>query len=390
MLRQQQGFQSVMPSGKNVFRDQFERVLPASSVANLYPFNYSGKTDPHGFYVGRDKFGSNVLVDFNQRAEDKTNGSILILENSGQGKSYLLKLILCNLRESGMNIICLDPEMEYEDLTNNLQGCFIDLMGGRYIINPLEPKVWDEGDGPEDPDAPETFRISSRLSQHISFLKDFFRSYKDFTDREIDVIEIMLQKLYQSRGLSDQTDFQLLEPEDYLTLSEMYDFIEAEYKGFDEKERQLYTAELLQNILLGLHSMCKGAESKFFNGHTNITDSTFVTFGVKGLLQASKSLKNALLKMDREEIYEMVIREMTETAVRERNEQSPEEQELQEKVARLSKEMQEKIKDLPEDVKKAITDYVEATLLAADHDCLYLYEQRAKDCVVLLKKLGVL
>ena len=35
--------------------------------------------------------------------------------------------------------------------------------------------------------------------------------------------------------------------------------------------------------------------TKFFDGHTNITDSSFVTFGVKGLLQASKSLKNALL-----------------------------------------------------------------------------------------------
>ncbi len=100
--------------------------------------------------------------------------------------------------------------------------------------------------------------------------------------------------------------------------------------------------------------------------------------------------KRSEMKMDREEIYEMVIREMTETAVRERNEQSPEEQELQDKVARLSKEMQEKIKDLPEDVKKAITDYVEATLLAADHDCLYLYAQGAKDCVALLKKLGML
>ncbi len=31
MLRQQQGFQSVMHSGKNVFRNQFERVLPASA-----------------------------------------------------------------------------------------------------------------------------------------------------------------------------------------------------------------------------------------------------------------------------------------------------------------------------------------------------------------------
>ena len=34
--------------------------------------------------------------------------------------------------------------------------------------------------------------------------------------------------------------------------------------------------------------------------------------------------KRSEMKMDREEIYEMVIREMTETAVRARNEQSPE------------------------------------------------------------------
>lgn len=54
---------------------------------------------------------------------------------------------------------------------------------------------------------------------------------------------------------------------------------------------------MLQGILLGLHSICIGAESKFFNGHTNITDSGFITFGVKGLLQASRSLKDALLLM---------------------------------------------------------------------------------------------
>lgn len=295
MLRQQQGFQCVMPSGWNVFRDQFERVLPASSVANLYPFNYSGKTDPHGFYVGRDKFGSNVLVDFNRRADDKTNANILILGNSGQGKSYLLKLILTNLRESGMNICALDPEMEYEDLTHNLGGCFIDLMSGEFIINVLEPKTWDENGSPGDADAPQTFRIGSKLSQHISFLKDFFRTYKDFSDREIDTIEIMLQKLYAKFGISDGSNFDRLTATDYPILSELYALIDEEYKAYDESSRQLYTAELLQNILLGLHSICKGAEAKFFDGHTNITDSSFVTFGVKGLLQASKSLKNALL-----------------------------------------------------------------------------------------------
>ena len=295
MLRQQQGFQCVMPTGWNLFRDQFERVLPASSVANLYPFNYSGKTDPNGFYIGRDKFGSNVLVDFNRRADDKTNANILILGNSGQGKSYLLKLLLTNLRESGMRIVALDPEMEYEDLTNNLGGCFIDLMSGEFLINPLEPKTWDDTGSPEDLDAPQTFRIRSRLSQHISFLKDFFRSYKDFSDREIDVIEIMLQKLYTKWGISDQSPFDRMASTDYPILSDFYTFIEQEYKDFDENKRQLYTAEMLQSILLGLNSMCVGAESKFFNGHTNITDAGFITFGVKGLLQAGRSLKNALL-----------------------------------------------------------------------------------------------
>ena len=194
-----------------------------------------------------------------------------------------------------MHICALDPEMEYEDLTNNLGGCFIDLMGGEFIINPLEPKTWDEAGSPEDLDAPQTFRIRSRLSQHISFLKDFFRSYNYFSDRDIDVIEIMLHNLYTSLGITVDSDFECLAAEDYPVLSDLYAFIEEEYQGFDENRRQLYTAEMIQSILLGLNSMCVGAESKFFNGHTNITDDGFITFGVKGLLQASRSLKNALL-----------------------------------------------------------------------------------------------
>ena len=295
LLRQKQGFQCVMPTGWNIFRDQFERVLPASSVANLYPFNYSGKTDPNGFYIGRDKFGSNVLVDFNRRSDDKTNANILILGNSGQGKSYLLKLILTNMREAGMQIVGLDAEMEYKDLAVNLGGCYLDLMSGEYIINPLEPKLWDETGSPEDLDAPQTFRVRSRLSQHISFLKDFFRSYKDFTDREIDVIELMLQKLYTGWDISDQTDFERMSPEDYPILSDLYALMEREYKEFDENRRQLYTAEALRKILLGLHSMCVGAESKFFNGYTNITNSGFIMFGVKEILQASRNLKDAML-----------------------------------------------------------------------------------------------
>ncbi|WP_312640948.1 ATP-binding protein [Hydrogenoanaerobacterium sp.] len=294
MLRQREGFLAVGPAGHNVLGSQYERVLPASSVANMYPFNYSGKTDANGFYLGRDKFGSNIIVDFDKRDDDKTNANILILGNSGQGKSYLLKLIICNILASGKAAVCLDPEHEYVELCENLGGCFIDLMSSQYMINPLEPKTWDEG-GSDDADAPQAFRQRTKLSQHISFLKDFFRCYKDFDDRHIDAIEIMLGKLYEQFGVSDHTDFGKLTATDYPILSDLYALIEAEYKCYDKAKYQLYTAELLQEILLGLHSMCMGAESKFFNGHTNVTSDRFIVFGVKGLLQASKNVKNALL-----------------------------------------------------------------------------------------------
>ena len=295
MLRQQEGFVSVMPAGRNAFGAQFERVLPASSVANLYPFNYSGKTDPHGFYIGKDKYGANILVDFDKRDDDKTSANILILGNSGQGKSYLLKLLLLNFLEAGKSVISLDVEHEQKDMCETVGGCFMDLMGGVYRINPLEPKCWDDGSGPEDRDSPEAFRKSTRLSQHISFLKDFFRAYKDFSDRHIDAIEIMMGKLYAKWGISDSTNFAGLKPQDYPILSDLYKLIEQEYREYDGNCHQLYTAELLQEILLGLHSMCQGAEAQFFNGHTNVTSSRFIVFGVKGLLQASKNVRGAML-----------------------------------------------------------------------------------------------
>ena len=294
-LRQKEGFLSVVPVGMNQFGAQFERVLPVSSVANTYPFNFSGKTDPNGIYIGRDKFGTNILVDVDRRAEDKTTSNALILGNSGQGKSYLLKLLLTNIRESGKHIICLDPEAEYEEICNNLGGCYIDFLSGKYTINPLEPKAWSDGNETIDYEAPEAFRKATRLSQHIAFLKDFFRSYKDFTDTQIDTIEILLAKLYARFGITDSTDYSTKKSTDFPIMEDFYKLCEEEYYSYDKKRKYLYTEETLQEICLGINSMCVGTESNYFNGHTNIIDDHFVCFGVKGLLDTNKRLKDAML-----------------------------------------------------------------------------------------------
>ncbi|SHL04275.1 VirB4 family type IV secretion system protein [Anaerotignum lactatifermentans] len=281
-LRQKEGFESTQPCGNNAFHEQFERVIPATSAANLYPFNYSGKADPQGFYIGHDKYGSNLFIDFQRRTDDKTNANVLILGNSGQGKSYLMKLLLCNMRESGMDIVCLDPELEYKDLAVNMDGCYIDLMEGEYIINVLEPKRWEEDSG-------------SVLPRHISFLRDFFRAYKDFTSAEIDVLEIFLEKLYESKGITEDIDFSELKHTDYPVLSDLYRLVEKELNQYEERKGNIYTRETVRDLCLKLKSICIGADSKFFNGHTNITSNRFICFGTKGITDADTAIRNAML-----------------------------------------------------------------------------------------------
>lgn len=300
-LRQKEGFLSVLPFGANQFGTLYERVLPASSAANFFPFAFSGKTDANGFYIGRDKYGTNVIVDLDCRAEDKTTSNVLILGNSGQGKSYLMKLLLTNIRESGKKVICLDPESEYEDLCENLGGCYIDFLSGEYKINPLEPKAWTETTGETSgkeentENCPETFKKVTRLSQHIAFLKDFFKAYKDFDDTQIDTIEILLTKLYDKFGITDETDYTQKTAKDYPTMSDFYALCEEEYVSYDNGKKYLYSEETLQEVCLGIHSMCVGAESKYFDGYTNITSDDFLCFGVKGLLESNRRLKDAML-----------------------------------------------------------------------------------------------
>lgn len=83
-------------------------------------------------------------------------------------------------------------------------------------------------------------------------------------------------------------------PFPYPILSNLYDTIEETYQNY-EGERALYPREMLRDLLLGLHSMCKGADARFFNGHTNISSSRFLVFCVKGLDNVAQNLRDTLL-----------------------------------------------------------------------------------------------
>lgn len=294
-LRQKEGFQTVMPGGSNRFKSEFERVMPGSSVGNLYPFSYSGKTDKNGLYIGVDVNGSNIIIDFDQRSDSKTNGHIIILGNSGEGKSYLMKLLIVNARQQGKKFYIIDVENEYRDITSHIGGTYIDMMAGKFFINVLEPRLWTDSpvtDATED--VPLAFRQQTRLSQHIAFLRDFFRCYKDFSTEQLDTLEMLLEKLYLQFHITDQTDFSKLKPEDYPILSDLFKLAERELENYDDTQNQLYTKDTLRSLTLGLRSIAVGAESRFFNGFTNIPNANFIDFSVADMMDTNENLKNAM------------------------------------------------------------------------------------------------
>lgn len=102
-------------------------------------------------------------------------------------------------------------------------------------------------------------------------------------------------------------------------------------------------------------------------------------------------VKKECFGMDREEIFEMAIRELTENALAQRKEILCEnEQQRYDEVRSLSTHARDIVGELPQEQQKILTDYFEKTNLIADHECQHLYVQGAKDCIGLLKKLGAL
>lgn len=95
--------------------------------------------------------------------------------------------------------------------------------------------------------------------------------------------------------------------------------------------------------------------------------------------------------MSEDEIFNMIVDELTEHALQERRKElSAENRDYTAELSPLSNKVDEILAKLPEDEADIVNSYITKSSLAADKDCTFLYIQGAKDCVRLLKGLGVL
>lgn len=94
--------------------------------------------------------------------------------------------------------------------------------------------------------------------------------------------------------------------------------------------------------------------------------------------------------MDKNEIFEMVITEMTECALMEYRKNCGEENQRYKELGELSLLRQEILEKLSPEDRQVLEECFVKNSLIADYECHHLYMQGAKDCVDMLKKLGAL
>lgn len=94
--------------------------------------------------------------------------------------------------------------------------------------------------------------------------------------------------------------------------------------------------------------------------------------------------------MQQDEILEMVITELTERGYKQLRSENPEVNELVLRRIELSRQVQECASHLSQDEQDALEEYHNTMDILSGQQIRYLYLQGAKDCVSLLRELGVI
>ncbi len=133
-FQQLEGLQSILPRAENQLQQR--RNLDSSSVALTFPFVSSELVQESGMLYGINK-SNNSLVIIDRFSLNNANA--IIFAQSGSGKSYTAKVEILRQLMQGTKVIVIDPEREYKQLTDSVNGTYIKLSAkSKEKINPFD------------------------------------------------------------------------------------------------------------------------------------------------------------------------------------------------------------------------------------------------------------
>ncbi len=143
----EQGFNSTIPLGNDELMITYN--MNTSPIAASFPFISSDLTSDTGILYGINRH-NNSLVIFDRFSLQNANS--VVFATSGAGKSYMIKLEILRSLMMGVDVIVIDPEYEYKDLSDAVGGTFVNVsLASDAKVNPFDiPRAVGEGTKVED------------------------------------------------------------------------------------------------------------------------------------------------------------------------------------------------------------------------------------------------
>lgn len=254
LFQAEQGFNSTLPLCNDELMITFN--MNSSPIAASFPFISSELTSDGGILYGINRH-NNSLILFDRFSLQ--NANMAVFATSGAGKSYAIKLEILRSLMMGVDVIVIDPEMEYKHLCDAVGGTYVNIsLSSESKVNPFDlPRPVGQDYSVEDIIRGAVITVKGLLRIMLGGL----------TTEQDSIIDRALIETYAKKDITTDADLRNVQPPIMQDLQEILEGME----GSGE-------------LVLKLQKYTEGTFSGLFNSPTNVDmKNQLVVYSVRDL-----------------------------------------------------------------------------------------------------------
>jgi len=254
----EQGFNSTLP----LANDELAIInnLNTSPLSTTFPFISSELTSNEGVLCGINKHNNSLII-FDRFSLE--NANTVVFAKSGAGKSYAVKLEILRSLMMGTDVIVIDPENEYQYLSDAVGGAYLNVsIASPHRINPFDlPKKTPKNETTQDILRAKIIDLKGLISIMLGGLDPL----------EDSILDRALIETYAKKDITNKTILSKIK--ECPTMGDLEEILELMEGGVDLAER--------------LKKYTEGTFAGIFNEPTNIElTNQFIAFSIRDLEDA--------------------------------------------------------------------------------------------------------
>jgi conjugal transfer ATP-binding protein TraC len=253
LFQQEEGFKSVIPLETDLLG--IHQKLNTEPLSSLFPFVSFDLTSDKGILYGVNRHNSSLII-FDRFSLPNYNS--ITFATSGAGKSYATKLEIIRTLMFDTEVIVIDPEREYEYLSEAVGGRYFNIaLSSDHHINPFDLPIPSSDETPAD----------VLRSNTINLVGLFRIMLGGLTPEEDSIIDRAITETYALKDITADSNFANIEP----PLLSDFEMVLAGMEG---------SGSLIARLTKYTH----GSWASFLNQPSNVDiNRKFVVFSVRDM-----------------------------------------------------------------------------------------------------------